>query len=48
VREASDARRYQEIYGVDYHDRSKYDLVLATDGRTPEDLAAEIVAHARR
>jgi predicted cytidylate kinase len=48
VREASDARRYQEIYGVDYHDRSKYDLVLATDGRTPEDLASEIVGHARR
>ena len=48
AREASDARRYQEIYGVDYHDRSRYDLVLSTDGRTPEDLAAEIVAQARR
>jgi predicted cytidylate kinase len=48
VREASDARRYQEIYGVDYHDRAKYDLVLVTDGRTPEDLAEEIVERARR
>jgi cytidylate kinase len=47
-REASDARRYQEIYGVDYHDRAKYDLVLVTDGRTPEDLAQEIVERARR
>ena len=48
AREASDARRYHEIYGFDYHDRSRYDLVLATDGRTPEDLAGEIVAHARQ
>jgi predicted cytidylate kinase len=48
AREASDARRYQEIYGVDYHDPQKYDLVLATDGRAPDDLAREIVEHARR
>jgi predicted cytidylate kinase len=47
AREASDARRYQEIYGVDYHDPSRYDLVLVTDGRTPEELAREIVAAAR-
>src|SRR2546422_103063 len=48
MREASDARRYREIYGVDYHDPTRYDLVLRTDGRTPEELAAEIVARARR
>jgi cytidylate kinase len=48
TREASDARRYREIYGVDYHDPSRYDLVLETDGRSPEDLAREIVARARR
>jgi CMP/dCMP kinase len=48
TREASDARRYREIYGVDYHDPMRYDLVLHTDGRSPEELAAEIVAHARR
>jgi cytidylate kinase len=47
-REASDARRYREIYGVDYHDPQRYDLVLATDGRAPDEVAAEIVAHARR
>ena len=40
VREASDARRYRDIYGVDYHDRDRYDLVLATDGRTPEAQAS--------
>ena len=48
AREASDARRYREIYGVDYHDPTHYDLVLHSDGRSPADLAAEIVEHARR
>jgi CMP/dCMP kinase len=48
AREASDARRYREIYGVDYHDRRRYDLVLHSDGRSPEELAAAIVARARR
>ena len=48
AREASDARRYREIYGVDYHDPQRYDLVLHTDGRSPEELAAAIVARARR
>ena len=47
AREASDARRYREIYGFDYHDRSRYDLVLSTDGRAPEELAGEIVRAAR-
>jgi predicted cytidylate kinase len=48
AREASDARRYREIYGFDYHDPARYDLVLKTDGRTPEELAELIVARARR
>ena len=47
VREASDRQRYRDIYGVDYHDRSRYDVVVDTDRRTPEDLAQEIVRHAR-
>jgi predicted cytidylate kinase len=47
AREASDARRYREIYGVDYHDPARYDVVLHTGGRSPEDLAAEIVRRAR-
>src|SRR5205823_9354271 len=47
AREASDARRYQEIYGFDYHDRARYDLVLSTDFRSPEELARVIVAPAR-
>jgi predicted cytidylate kinase len=48
AREASDARRYREIYGVDYHDPRRYDLVLLSDGRSPEELAAAIVARVRR
>jgi cytidylate kinase len=47
AREACDARRYLEIYGFDYHDQARYDLVLVTDGRSPEDLAHEIVERAR-
>lgn len=47
AREASDRRRYLEIYGVDYHDRSRYDLVMETDGRAPEELARVIADRAR-
>jgi len=47
AREASDRQRYRTIYGVDYHDHSRYDLVMDTDRRTPEALAREIVARAR-
>jgi len=48
AREASDARRYREIYGYDYHDPARYDLVLHTDGCSPAELAAAIVERARR
>ncbi len=47
AREASDHRRYRELYGVDYHDLTRYDLVMETDRRTPEEVAAAIVAQAR-
>ena len=47
AREASDARRYRAIYGFDYHDRARYDVVLDTGGKTPEQVAASIVEHAR-
>jgi cytidylate kinase len=46
-REASDRMRYRDLYGVDYHDRSRYDLVLSTDDRTPDELAREIVDASR-
>ena len=48
AREDSDARRYREIYGFDYHDRARYDLVLDTNGHTPEELASSIVERVRK
>lgn len=47
MRETSDHRRYLHLYGVDYHDRSRYDLVMETDRRAPDDLARAIVDKAR-
>jgi cytidylate kinase len=46
-REASDRQRYRSLYGVDYHERDRYDLVIATDTETPAALASTIVARAR-
>jgi len=47
VREASDHRRYLDLYGVDYHDLARYDLVMETDRGTPEEIAQAIVERAR-
>src|SRR5262245_39218600 len=47
AREASDRRRYLVLYGVDYHDRGRYDLVMETDRQTPDELARAIVGRAR-
>jgi len=47
VREASDHRRYLDLYGFNYHDHTRYDLVMETDRRTPEEVAAAIVERAR-
>lgn len=46
LREQSDARRYEAIYGFDYYDRDLYDLIIETDAMTPEDAAALITARA--
>ncbi len=48
AREASDRRRYRELYGVDYHDPALYDVVMCTDDRAPPSVAQAIVAEARR
>ena len=47
AREASDHRRYLDLYGVDYHDLARYDLVMETDRGTPEEIAQAIVERAR-
>lgn len=47
VRHQSDASRYRAIYGYDLADHGVYDVVLATDERTPEELVELLVAAAR-
>ena len=47
VRHGSDSSRYQAIYGYDLADHGVYDLVLATDERTPEELVEMLIAAAR-
>lgn len=42
-RAASDIRRYQKHYGVDYRDEAMYDLVVDTTERTPEEVAAIVM-----
>jgi predicted cytidylate kinase len=44
ARHRSDAKRYQEIYGWDLADTRVYDVVLATDDRTPEELVERLAA----
>jgi len=48
VRQGSDAKRYKDIYGFDLNDTSIYDLVLDTDAQSPDGLADQIEAAARR
>ena len=43
AREESEVRRYKKLYGLDYRDRSIYDLVLNTDNLTPEEVLARIL-----
>lgn len=47
LRHQSDASRYQAIYGFDLADHGVYDVVLATDERTPEELVEALVRAAR-
>ncbi len=47
-RDHHDSKRYQRIYGIDNEDASIADLVIETDGRTPQDIARMIVDEAVR
>ena len=47
LRHQSDAHRYRAIYGYDLADHGVYDVVLATDARSPDDLVEALVAAAR-
>ncbi|MBX3027478.1 cytidylate kinase family protein [bacterium] len=47
LRHQSDAKRYQAIYGYDLADHGVYDVILATDDRTPEELVETLTDAAR-
>ena len=42
-RDAHDSARYKRIYGIDNSDTSIADLVIDTEGKTPEEIADTIV-----
>ena len=43
-RVASDTERYKKHYGIDFADRSVYDLVIDTSGQSPEETAEAVLA----
>ncbi len=43
-RNIDDAKRYIDLYGVDIRDKSNFDLVVDTDGKTPQIVADEIIS----
>lgn len=43
-REASEAKRYREIYGFDPNDPRHYDVVIDSSDKTPEKIAALVVS----
>ena len=43
-RRESEIERYKNVYGVDITDMSNYDLVVSVDGKTPDEVADEIIA----
>jgi predicted cytidylate kinase len=47
LRHGSDSSRYKAIYGYDLADHGVYDLVLATDERTPQELVETLIDAAR-
>ncbi len=44
TRVASDSRRYQKYYGVDYLNRDNYDLLIDTTNKRPEEILSLILA----
>ncbi len=43
-RNEDDIKRYKELYNIDLSDTSNFDLVVDTDGKTPQIVADEIIA----
>jgi len=44
ARKASENKRYQELYGADCSDMSKFDLVIDTSHIAPQDVAEAIIS----
>ncbi len=42
-RERSEKKRYREIYGIDFDDRSIYDLIIYSDNLDPEQIVNKIL-----
>lgn len=45
-RQAVESRRFKKLYNITYRDLSNYDLVIDTSDKTPEEVAALILAKA--
>ena len=46
IRDANDTARYKRIYGIDNNDASVADLVIDTEGKTPEEIVDIIMNEA--
>lgn len=42
-RNADDIQRFKELYHIDLSDKANFDLVVDTDGKTPQQVADEII-----
>ncbi len=42
-REGSEVKRYREIYGIDFKDKSIYDMVIDTENMRPEEIVKVIL-----
>lgn len=42
-RNIDDAKRYKELYDIDIRDMKNFDLIVNTDGKTPQNVADEII-----
>jgi cytidylate kinase len=47
ARDERDRQRYLKLYGIDNDDYDFVDLILDTTDKEPEQVAEEIIAHAR-
>lgn len=47
-RDAFDSARYARIYGIDNNDASRADMVIDTEGRTPEEVTDIIISYVSR